>query len=184
MFTWLKRLKRKAPRIAGVWRTEYQKRGAPHAHLILYNCPYVSKDWIQTTWGEVVDQDRPFTRIERVKSYRHVMGYASKYIAKLDTLTGFNILPYLTDEDTGEIISPGRLWGVYNREALPYAESEVVTVPLDGAYWLIRRYCAKLWSGLNTYEDNGFTIFCDNPHEHLRVLQTTSNQFIAAADSS
>lgn len=179
LFTWLKRLARKAPRMSGVWRIEYQTRGATHAHIILFDAPYINKEWIQEGWGEVIGQKRPFTRIERVKSRSAVMNYASKYVAKVG---GFNNLPYLTaDKETGEIRPVGRQWGVYNRKCLPYAEAVTVTVPLDGSFWLMRLYCQKLWNVLEMDSENGWTIFCDNPLEHLKVLRQTSRQFITAA---
>lgn len=178
MFTWLKRLSRKAPSMSGVWRIEYQKRGATHVHLILFQAPYINKDWIQESWGEVINQERPFTRIERVRNHQAVINYASKYIAKFG---GFINLPYLTaDKETGEMRSIGRQWGVYNRLYLPYAEATTVNVPLDGSFWLMRLYCSNLWHGLDTEGAYGFTIFCDNPLEHLKTLETASKQFIVA----
>lgn len=179
MFTWLKRLSRKAPQMSGVWRIEYQKRGATHAHMILFDAPYINKEWIQESWGEVISQDKPFTRIERVRNHKAVINYASKYIAKSG---GFINVPYLTaDQETGEIRSIGRQWGVYNRACLPYAEATIIEVPLDGSYWLMRLYCSNLWHGLDAEGAHGFTIFCDNPLEHLKSLQTTSKQFIVAS---
>lgn len=180
MFTWLKRLKRKSPTISAVWRIEYQKRGAAHAHLILYNAPYVNKDWIQKTWGEVIEQERPFTRIERVANHRAVMSYASKYIAKRPV--GFINLPYLTaDKETGEIRSLGRQWGVYNRNGLPFDKHETVILELDGSWWLIKNYCQRLWRDLPVDDYLGFTIFCDNPAEHLAKLVTISKQYIGVS---
>jgi hypothetical protein len=110
------------------------------------------------------------------------MSYAAKYVAKEDT--GFNSVPYLTvDQKTGEIIdTPGRVWGVYNRAALPMAEPTIAHIPLDGSYWLIRRYCQKLWMHLNTEAMGSFTIFTDNPLDHLARILNTSKQYIAAAD--
>lgn len=181
LFTWLKRLKRKSGRMSGIWRIEYQKRGATHAHIILYNAPYVNKEWIQESWGEVISQTRPFTRIERVKNHKQIMSYASKYIAKYDG--GFINLPYLTaDRETGEIRPVGRQWGVYNRGALPYANSTTITTPLNGSFWLMRRYCQKLWGGLDMGDSNGFTIFCDDPETHLRHLEKLSQSFIAQSN--
>lgn len=178
LFTFTKRLRRKAEQMSGVWRIEYQKRGATHAHLVLFNAPYVNKDWIQKSWGEVINQERPFTRIERVKNHKAVMNYASKYIAKTG---GFINLPYLTaDKDTGEIRPIGRQWGVYNRPCLPFAEATTADVPLDGSFWLMRHYCRKLWEHLELDDYFGFSIFCDNPLEHLKQLVSTSKQFIAA----
>ena len=184
MFSFLKRLKRKSPRISAIWRIEPQKRGATHAHLILLNAPYLPKEWIQASWGEIIDELRPFTRIERVNSRRKIMSYASKYVAK--GLAGFNYVPYLTvDKTTGEIDDRiGRQWGVYQRETLPWATLHETDVKLDGSWWLIRSYCKRLWEGLEDATGKGFTIFCDNPNEHLERLVLISKQFIVAANSS
>jgi len=84
LFTFLKRVKRAFPRSAAFWKMEFQRRGAPHFHLMLYGVPYWNKRRVQTVWGECIGQPeaRPFTRIESVKSWRHLMGYAAKYLAK------------------------------------------------------------------------------------------------------
>ena len=190
LFTWLKRLNRKQPRVSAIWRIEYQKRGATHAHLVLFNAPYINKKWIQETWGEVIDQAEPFTRIERINSQRKVMSYASKYIAKANDSGGFNNLPYLTervDKATGEVAplpSPGRQWGVFNRAGLPWSEHFIADIPLDGSWWLIRRYCQTLWGDLPLDDYNGFTIFCDEPFNHLCYITTMSREFISAAVSA
>lgn len=178
MVDFLKRLGRRFPRMAVVWRLEYQKRGAPHLHLILYNAPYIAKSWVQEAWGEIVGQERPFTRIERVRSYKQLVGYASKYCAKVDA-TGFNSGAKTTGTEKmsdGEIATAGRVWGVYNRSCLPFAEETTVVLPLDGSWWMIRRYCQKFYPFIPDGYETGFTIFCDDPLHgllHIAKLQET-----------
>ena len=167
MQAFFKRLGRKVPRLAIVWRLEYQKRGAPHAHLIVYNCPFIDKKWIQEKWGEIIVQDRPFTRIEAIRSYRHLMSYASKYAAKVED-GGFNTVTYLAEGhnvQAHEGESPGRVWGYYNRVCLPFAEKIVAAVPLDGSWWMLRRYCLKFYPWVWENGEGGFTVFTEDPYQ-------------------
>lgn len=174
-----KRVARKFPSVSGIWRLEFQERGAVHFHVILYNAPYIDKLWIQSAWGEIVGQVKPFTRIELVKSYRHLMRYASKYLAKVGGDSGFNYGAYLTDDERlriENVETVGRHWGVYNADALPWDEIEEGTVPLDGSWYLIRQYCRKFYSWLEPEEMTGFTIFTDDPYhalKHIRRLALT-----------
>ena len=175
MFILLKRFRRRHPRLAAVWRLEFQKRGAPHIHLVLYNAPWLDKEWIQSSWGEIVTEERPFTRIERVKSHRSLLSYVSKYVAKD---TGFNYVPKLTAlgvVSDGDAL--GRCWGVFGRGNLPFAKLGVSVVPLDASWWLIRRYCVGLWDGLDADSPNGFTVFCDDPYAALDYIYKLSCDF-------
>lgn len=173
-------LKRKAPTMAVIWRLEYQKRGAPHIHCILYNAPFIKKDWLQATWGEITGEHRPFTRIELVRAYRQLMSYASKYVAKREDAGGFNSVAY-SDRTEGltpdELKSAGRVWGIYNREALPYSDLEAVSLPMDGSYYLIKRYGQSFWPELEVDDYLGFTIFCDDPYSALEYMVKLSRAF-------
>lgn len=179
MQTFFKRLGRKAPRLAIVWRLEYQKRGAPHVHCIVYNAPFVDKKWIQEKWGQVIGQERPFTRIEAIKSYKHLVNYASKYAAKVED-GGFNIGTYLTDGVNVSVYghkSPGRVWGVFNKDCLPYAEKNSASVPLDGSWWMLRSYCCKFYPWVWENGEGGFTVFADDPYHALRHMVEMSMFF-------
>lgn len=182
MRAFFKRLGRKAPRIAIVWRLEYQKRGAPHCHLIVYNCPYIDKVHIREMWGEIIGQERPFTRIESIKSYRKLMSYASKYAAKVEG-SGFNSVTYLADgvgvSEYGQK-SAGRVWGVYRRVCLPFAEKESVRVPLDGSWWMLRRYCLKFYPWVWESGEGGFTVFTDDPYHAMAHMEQMSAYFVNA----
>jgi hypothetical protein len=175
LFVLLKRFRRKYPRLAAVWRLEFQKRGAPHVHLVLYNAPWLDKAWIQESWSSIVVESRPFTRIERVKSHRSLLGYVSKYVAKD---TGFNYEPKLTVQgEIDESRALGRCWGVFCRHNLPFADEAVAVLPLDASWWLIRRFCTKLWEGLDEDCPYGFTVFCDDPYSALKYIYKLSCDF-------
>jgi hypothetical protein len=115
-----------------------------------------------------------------IKSYKHLMRYASKYAAKVDS-SGFNTGAYLS---AGEEIeeyketTPGRVWGVWHRESLPFAERVTDSIPCDGAWWMIRRYCQKFYPWIDENSDFGFTVFCDDPYHALKHIITMSKYFV------
>jgi len=92
-----KRLTRFAPECSAIWRMEFQKRGAIHYHLVVFNLPYLPKDDFARWWHEIVGDEfadnstgmsrPPFTRIESIASPRRAFHYVSKYIAKYDQVS-------------------------------------------------------------------------------------------------
>lgn len=133
-----KRLSRAYPDLAAIWRMEFQKRGAPHFHLLVLGVGYIDKDDLQRMWGEVIGPEHndqktgrfAFTRVEKMRSSNGAVYYMAKYVAKSGD--GFNYRPYLTasqDEEAPEQPARhGRTWGVRGRSNLVYAE--VVSVRL------------------------------------------------------
>jgi len=89
--TFLKRVKRRWPDAAWIWRVEPQQRGAPHYHLIIWNIPNGLRRvrlWVTLAWAQIAHQHDKHngeyaTRVERINSRRHAMHYASKYSAKV-----------------------------------------------------------------------------------------------------
>lgn len=182
--TFLKRVRRHHDGVSGFWRLEFQERGAPHFHLLLFGLPYVPKEKIASWWGEIVGADYwdtsvfpnrvPFTRIEALHSHKHASRYVAKYVAKADAEGGgFNIASYLTDE--GEFIHPqtgdncgsiGRWWGVFNADALPLAD--LVEIVVDGfgtfAVDVLRRALAATRWRIDPDSRYGFFLFEDNPY--------------------
>lgn len=108
--SFLARFARRYPHVPIIWRLEYQKRGAPHYHLMVFSPWYIDYRWVAETWYAATGRGDVFTLISgtetrAVRSWRGVMYYASKYMSK-----------------GGEVPSghkPGRLWGVHSREDLP-----------------------------------------------------------------
>lgn len=173
--------KRKAPRAGAIWKREFQKRGAPHWHLIIFNGSWVPREWIAATWTRIVDpgnaaHERAGTKIERCRSWDESGRYVAKYIGKAD------------DSPASESI--GKVWG---RLSEAYIPSTVREYTLSFRQWSkIKRYlvailAAKgreitdrglwvgLWAGipaeighvlwLNTlYDDADFGLFLDPIH--------------------
>lgn len=182
--TFMKRLKRKHENISGFWRLEFQRRGAPHFHLLLFNLPFLPKQELANNWFAVIgsaygdftsgESEAPFTRIELLSSHKHASRYVAKYVAKADGVEGgFNIAAYLTAE--GEFIHPqngdncgsiGRWWGVFNAQALPLADLVEIVVNGGGvvAMKALRRALAAIRWRVEPESRFGFFLFEDNPY--------------------
>lgn len=109
----LKRLRRRYGDRPVIWRLEFQKRGAPHFHMLVWDLETSEEvdAWVREAWYEVVGSGderhaRHGTDLQDLKCWRRVAVYLSKYIAKR------------CDED-GEICEPiGRWWGVESGDLL------------------------------------------------------------------
>lgn len=56
LFTLFKRIERKFKNkdISGLWKLEYQKRGAFHFHILFFGFHFLDKDWLQQAWAEII----------------------------------------------------------------------------------------------------------------------------------
>lgn len=119
--SWLMRLRRKFSKASAIWKLEFQRRGAPHWHLLLINVPFLARQWLSKSWYQVVGSNDPRhlaagTNVQRAESRRKAVSYVAKYIAKVPI---------------GE--SPawqGRFWGVVGRR---YLDTNTIQWRLDGA---------------------------------------------------
>ena len=105
------RLNYKFPRAASIWKLEFQKRGAPHFHLLIFNVPYLPASMLARWWYEIVgseDEDHLEAGVEckRVHSLNGVLCYVGKaYMGK-------------AVEGGAEC---GRFWGIRNRKHYPFS---------------------------------------------------------------
>lgn len=133
----LERIRRlpNAHKTSAIWRMEFQERGAPHFHIVFFDLPYIDKGKVQAMWGQTTGVSNPFTRIEMIRSHKSLMGYVSKYVAKVNPPAdagasgGFNSPTYLHayQEQYGENI--GRVWGTFQKQHLPYAPLITYEIP-------------------------------------------------------
>lgn len=104
---------------SGLWFCEFQRRGAPHLHILLWGPRLSELDtrefaaWASSSWADVVGHENPVerekhlragTRVERVR--RPHFGYAVKYASKMEQKRvpdGFRDV--------------GRFWGVWRNAA-------------------------------------------------------------------
>lgn len=99
-----------------LWFLEFQKRGAPHIHLMFFDMTMTKeleerlKEWAGVTWANIVGNpseyeykkhERVCSRVERMR-VKH-FGYAVKYATKTEQ----KIVPE-------EFVNVGRFWGLWN----------------------------------------------------------------------
>ena len=117
MDKFLKRFHRKFPGVSGIWRLEFQQRGAPHYHMLIsgVNADYAEMvKFVTTAWAEIAHQESEHkgkyaTNVRSIVSRRHAMHYASKYMGKESVCRA--------EDETGEIIEmkTGRFWAVFGQ---------------------------------------------------------------------
>lgn len=135
----MKRLRRTFPNAAGIWRKEFQERGAAHYHVLLTNVPYIGWRSILRTWRECTPDHDGSIHIKLLRTHKAIIGYVSKYIAKPTNADGSPLLdvsPYLTAAQNQSV---GRAWGWINKEGLPLAQTTRILIDdpdMSAALWL------------------------------------------------
>jgi hypothetical protein len=171
LHNFFRKMSRLHPEASAIWRLEFQKRGAPHFHLMWFNLPYMPKAYLKKVWGQVIGYADPFTRIEWMQSRRGVVSYVSKYVAKVggEAGGGFNLDAYLRGVDfvhplTGELCGPvGRWWGVFNASKLPLApEIRIAVSGKLAPFYQLRRGARRKWRGVSRRPTHGFSLFVDD----------------------
>jgi len=142
--TFIKRLKRSYPDIEFMWVIEFQRRGAPHFHILTDR--EVDKEWLSQNWYEVVGSGDikhlwAGTRVELVKSKNHAVAYVINYLNGNKNKLYQKIVPE-------EYKNVGRFWS-HSKNALKTAEYIITDTPQNNrrnTRTLRRWYKAKLRS--------------------------------------
>lgn len=143
--TFNKRAVRAIPGIGGFWRLEFQSRGAPHYHLLVFNVgwnKFALRQWVRNAWYEVVDSGderhlKAGTQVDIIHNRRHAFAYAAKYAAKVHD----DLIPRYLDQETGELVGPGRYWGTFGDVDISMAMEITIS---DDDLVNLRRLVAKL----------------------------------------
>jgi hypothetical protein len=181
----VERLRRRFPQCSGILRLEFESSGVrdyhPHWHFLLFNLPYVPAEVINRWWSEIVGSrwsSEYSTRIEKVRSLRGVLHYAAKYVGKAGgglVNAAYPHAPSLVVSADGNgvvVVGPddpvhtGRLWSVFNRSAMPWADLVTFAVARGGRggwFYDLKRMARRVWPGVNGLPWAGFTLFVDNP---------------------
>jgi len=123
------RLRRRYPRVSGIWRLEYQERGSPHFHMILFDLPFIPQSSLQRAWEECTRESCSIVHIAFLRGgKRQAMYYVSKYLAKTGKPAAVGSLDKAAYQhaDESDEDEPGRFWGWINRAELPFAEWRMV----------------------------------------------------------
>ena len=97
-----KRLKRRWPAAAAMWKLEYTQAGTAHYHVLVLGVDFWAKEDVSRCWAEVVRSRHPKhemvgTQVQMVVSQRQAAHYMGKYISKGATVPENHF---------------GRVWGV------------------------------------------------------------------------
>jgi len=126
---------------SGVWVLEFQKRGAPHYHLIIFGLNHIPinqlRELVAKRWYEIVGSGDPKhlkagTAVEYPKSSGKARGYLAKYCSKGDQAL--------------EGVEVGRYWGKISKKSIPIAPEVQVSLTLPQSkivQRLFRRAIAK-----------------------------------------
>lgn len=85
------------------WVEEFQKRGAPHFHLLVNK--FINKKWLADTWYRIVDSGDPKhlvagTRVDFIRDRNKTASYMQKYLTKKEQ----KVVP-------DGFVHVGRFWG-------------------------------------------------------------------------
>lgn len=154
-----RRMKYRYPEFSGIWKLEFQKRGAPHFHLLVWGLPkYGMKEIISNQWYESVNSgDKKHllagTEIKKIRSWRGVMSYVSKYMGKVIEF---------------EEIEAGRFWGAFNRDFIPWSKIEKYEV-FQNQIIMAMRYMRR-YAGIKSRDYSSLSIYINDPDQWKRAL--------------
>lgn len=123
-----KRIERRWPRAWFYWKLEYQRRGAEHFHLLVFNMTDVEAGWLNTAWRDIVRLGGEWhetygVKVDELTNWKEVGQYCAKYVAKL--------------EQNPTTPTPGRFWGIATRRNR--VETIIGAELSDGEFYRIRR---------------------------------------------
>ncbi len=130
-------LRRRWPLCSGIWKLEFQTRGAAHYHYMLFGLSHEPveqlRTWMRQTWYRIAhngDQHLGSAAVEvdPIRKVGGAMGYFAKYLGKGDQTMPGNFT--------------GRYWGKVNAARLPVATAKELEVPPKMAA-MIRRIARK-----------------------------------------
>lgn len=74
------RIKRRFEKACAHWREGYQKAGRLHEHQAMHNVLGMTKAWLERQFAEVLGEDITVCDVERVRSWKQMMGYLARYM--------------------------------------------------------------------------------------------------------
>lgn len=174
----IKRLLRAFPEVGFIWKLEPQERGAPHYHFLMWGVEVMNLfDFVVKAWFDIagngdenhfkfhyglLHDSKPC--VERVRSFRGVWSYASKYLGKT-----FDVAEW------GEKWT-GRFWAVVNPQNIPFGEKCVYPVSRFQAVHFMRYQKRFAHSKRRDYPS--LTTFCIADHwiENLMRDEVTKDK--------
>jgi hypothetical protein len=155
----IKRMRYRFSEFACIWKLEFQKRGAAHYHMFVWGLPGLGiRKIVAKLWYEVVGSGdekhlSAGTSVSKIRSWRGVMSYASKYMGKLET---------------NEQGHPGRFWGVSGRGCIPWSAIEEYSVFPERVVMAMRMM--RRYAGIKSRDYGSLNIYVDDIQQWKRAL--------------
>lgn len=153
----IKRLGRRFPDVAGVWKIEPQQRGAPHFHLLIWNVPlHELRKFVPLAWHEIAGQGDPKHLLW------HLGGLGNQFCvqpARKGVKAFWYASKYISKEVAQDCQHWGRWWGVFFRERLPFGQVLNIPVSEEKAIEFIRYM--RRYANLPSRDYKSLTIICD-----------------------
>lgn len=87
----IQRMRNRFKGFTAIWKLEFQKRGAPHYHFVVFGLSYWNKEEVRSVWSEIIGEVAR-TNIQKAKSQKGALCYATKM---------FNAMGYMTKKEPG-----------------------------------------------------------------------------------
>ena len=152
---------------AGLWFLVFQKRGAPHYHLIVFGISHDSmtpfQEWVSVEWNRIVeggpDHLKAGTRVEIPINCDAARSYVTSYFTK--------------GADAPAETKVGRFWGKFGSKEIPIAEEKEETLS-DGQAKIATRTARRaiehrMWES----SWRRFKKFCGDAIPSFRYLSMT-----------
>lgn len=156
---------RKFPQAGFIWKLEPQKRGAPHYHMLVWGVDVLELlSWTVNNWYSIAGNSdhnhylfhlgalsgsKPC--VSKVRSFRGVWSYASKYIGKT-----FEVAEWGNKWT-------GRFWGIGNKGNIPFGQPMIVEVGYRDVVNIMR--FQRRFMNMRTNRDlNSLKTFCNADH--------------------
>jgi len=171
----MRRLKRSHPGLSIIWRLQFQDRGAPHFHFLMWGVSFMPWQTLADTWLDVIGcasaEERAHifphcTSLRRAYSGRAAGVYAAKYAGAAKPEPGPEHC--------------GRRWGVIFGQDMPWAQMASERVPWR-QFYQVRRALARA-SGRSLrgwHRGQGLTVFVNAPAEFRRLVQQATGPPLA-----
>lgn len=175
------------PYVGVLWRLEYQQRGAPHYHLVIFfrrgqlSDAGIFQRWASNTWARLIggsdDFDLMRYGVKVIAGYRNkglasLQQYIAKYMQKGD---GVQLDP------AGQVLNTGRVWGM--RGGIARIMIAEILFSDSDQYALFIRNVNRQYSGKSDYLSSittnwaGFSIFGDGL-ELMILLEDTNYRYV------
>lgn len=144
--TFCDRLRVDQPDLAGCWKLEYQRRGAPHYHMVAQtgerhvNLSFMNRE-IHDLWCDVIGQ-KARTAVELPRNEARAKYYLAKEVGKMVQASTAE-----REKCNTVVDHTGRFWGWHNRRKLQF-KGQFYTLPSDLALCVREAIQAHVIAGM------------------------------------